>query len=100
MHGTSVKFWATYNERPNEIRRIADKQFSTLKANPNHPSLQCKKIGMSKSCEISSARVTQEYRAHARKHGSNYERFWIGEHDRNDLLSRDVRQTPPPARRR
>jgi hypothetical protein len=64
----------------------ADKQFSLLKANPQHPSVQFKKIGERHGNEIRSARVTLNYGALAiRRHNGNLW-FWIGDHAAYDLL--------------
>jgi len=65
---------------PKEIRSRADKQFSLLKANPQHPSLQFKKVGERHGQEIWSARVTLTYRALAIKRSDGYLWFWIGDH--------------------
>jgi hypothetical protein len=44
-HYAASEFWQQYNALPLEVRARADKQFSLLKANPQHPSLQFKKVG-------------------------------------------------------
>jgi hypothetical protein len=71
---------------PQDIRRRADKQFSLLKLNPQHPSLQFKKIGQRRGQEIWSARVTFSYRALAIKRKEDYLWFWIGSHKTYDSL--------------
>jgi hypothetical protein len=38
------RFWKVYCQLPPAIRTFADKQFSLLKANPEHRSLQFKKV--------------------------------------------------------
>ena len=45
MHRASSDFWQAYNALPETIQRRADKQFELLEANPQHPSLQFKKLG-------------------------------------------------------
>ncbi|HYA16702.1 MAG TPA: hypothetical protein VEF06_04510 [Bryobacteraceae bacterium] len=45
MHRTTRDFRREYDSLPPDIRERADKQFSLLKANPQHPSLQFKKAG-------------------------------------------------------
>jgi len=57
-HRTSSRFWALYDELPERVRSLADKQFELLKRNPNHPSLQFKKVG-----GFWSARVSLSVRA-------------------------------------
>ena len=80
MHKATTSFWEFYRSLPVEIRQAADKQFTILKANPKHPSVQFKKIGIRAGKEIWSARVTLKYRALAFKRDNGYTWFWIGEH--------------------
>jgi hypothetical protein len=44
QHHAATDFWREYLALPQEMRARADKQFSLLKANPQHPSLQFKKV--------------------------------------------------------
>jgi len=44
-HRASSAFWREYQALSQEIRSRADKQFALLKTNPEHPSLQFKKLG-------------------------------------------------------
>jgi len=44
MHRANSDFWQHYRELPQDIRDRADKQFALLTANPQHPSLQFKKL--------------------------------------------------------
>jgi len=64
----------------------ADKQFALLKLNPQHPSLQFKKVGDRLGHEIWSARVTLSYRALAIKRPDGYLWFWIGNHEAYDTI--------------
>jgi hypothetical protein len=57
QHRATTDFWQQYHMLPQEIRARADKQFSLLKANAQHPSLQLKKVGERHSREIWSARL-------------------------------------------
>ena len=52
QHDASTEFWQEYRALPQDIRSRADKQFSLLKANPQHPSLQFKKLGERHGLEI------------------------------------------------
>jgi len=45
IHRASADFWNDYRALPLEIRTRANKQFALLKDNPQHPSLQFKKLG-------------------------------------------------------
>ena len=42
---TTPQFWQRYNALPREVRRLADKNFDLLKADPSHSSLRLKKAG-------------------------------------------------------
>jgi hypothetical protein len=68
------------------VQRRADKQFSYLKTDTQHPSLQFKKIGERRGDEIWSARVTLNYRALAIKRPYGFLWFWIGEHETYETL--------------
>lgn len=86
QHLAPSGFWQHYEALPPEIRLRADKQFSLLKANPQHPSLQFKKVGERRGREIWSARVTLNYRALAIKRNEGYFWFWIGDHKSYETL--------------
>ena len=79
MHKASRTFWQLYQALPHEIQQTADKQFATLKANPNHPSVRFKKLAEKDGREVWSARVTLKYRALAIKNGNIYDWF-LGHH--------------------
>jgi hypothetical protein len=81
IHRASADFWHDYRALPPDIRARADKQFALLKGDPNHGSLQFKKIGIREGREIWSVRVTLKYRALAFKESNDYVWFWIGEHN-------------------
>jgi hypothetical protein len=85
-HCAAPKFWDDYRALPRHVRERADRQFDLLKANPQHPSLQFKKIGNRRAQEIWSVRATLRYRALASKRPNNYLWFWIGEHRVYDFL--------------
>jgi hypothetical protein len=85
-HRATSEFWEEYSALPDAVRTLADKQFALLKSDPQHPSLQFKKIGERHGTEIWSARVSLNYRALAIKLSGDYLWFWIGDHKRYDLL--------------
>ena len=85
-HRATSGFWRECQALPVEIRSRADKQFSLLKTNPEHPSLQFKKLGESRGEDLWSARVTLNYRALAIKRPDGYLWFWIGSHETYDSL--------------
>ncbi len=81
IHRANADFWNDYRALPPSIRLLADKQFTLLKNNHQHPSLQLKKLGVRNGQEIWSARVTLKYRTLAVKLADEYVWFWIGEHN-------------------
>ena len=86
FHRANADFWHDYHLLPTHIRPRADKQFALLKVNPQHPSLQFKKIGERRGEEIWSVRVTLQYRALAIRLADGYLWFWIGEHNSYDAI--------------
>ncbi len=80
QHHAAADFWQQYQTLPQDVRVRADKQFSLLKTNSQHPSLRFKKVGERHGQEIWSARITLNYRALAIKGTDGYLWFWIGDH--------------------
>jgi hypothetical protein len=80
-HFASPKFWAACEALPFQVRRVADANFTLLKRDPQHPSLQFKKVG-----RYWSARVGLRYRALARGVDDGYLWFWIGSHADYDKM--------------
>lgn len=80
-HETTSSFWACYDKLPQETQKLADKNFSLLKINPTHPSLQFKKVG-----KVWSARVGSNYRAIATPVDGGYLWVWLGTHTEYDKL--------------
>lgn len=75
------QFWQHYDALQPNIRNSADKQFPLLKGNPQHRSLQFKRIADRHGEEIYSARVTLSYRALAFKRPYGFLWFCIGGHE-------------------
>ena len=63
------------------IRKLADKNFELLKADPHHPSLHFKKID-----QLWSVRVGAHYRALGVDQDDTIVWFWIGSHSDYDKL--------------
>jgi hypothetical protein len=87
-HFASPRFWHHYNQLPEAVQRLADKNYELLKQNPHHPSLHFKQIG-----RFWSVRVGLRYRALAVEASDSLIWFWIGSHDDYDHLI-SARQTP------
>jgi mRNA-degrading endonuclease RelE of RelBE toxin-antitoxin system len=80
-HFASQEFWRLYEQLPENIRRLADKNFEILKADPRHPSLRLKKVG-----RYWSARIGDNYRTLAVESSDGLIWFWIGTHADYDRL--------------
>ncbi|HRF10387.1 MAG TPA: hypothetical protein PL193_17330 [Xanthobacteraceae bacterium] len=80
-HFASRRFWQAYENLPQHVRELADKNFALLKKDPAHPSLHFKKIG-----RFWSARVGLSYRAIAVEDEGSLVWFWVGSHAEYDRL--------------
>ncbi|MBI4714600.1 MAG: hypothetical protein HY760_01410 [Nitrospirae bacterium] len=80
-HIASPEFWICFDSLPSQIQELARKNFSLLKKNPQHPSLQFKKIG-----EYRSVRIGLKYRALGVGVSEGVLWFWIGPHAGYDKL--------------
>ena len=80
-HSTTPEFWAAYDDLPNEIQELADKNYQLLKADPQHPSLHFRPVG-----PCWSARVGRRFRALAVENNCDFVWFWIGTHAVYDRL--------------
>jgi hypothetical protein len=78
-HFATPDFWYCYRHLPEAVRDLADKNFALLRADPHHPSLRLKKVGV-----FWSARVGAHYRALARDRTEGLVWFWIGNHGEYD----------------
>jgi hypothetical protein len=76
MHHATPQFWDRFDELPDQIQRLARKNFELLKQNPRHPSLHFKRIG-----RFWSVRVGLSYRALAIEDDADFIWVWIGDHD-------------------
>jgi hypothetical protein len=88
IHRANSDFWSDYKALPADIQARADKQFALLESNPEHPSLQFKKLGTRNGQEVWSARVTLKYRSMAVRFSGEFVWFWIGDHGEYDERSK------------
>ncbi|MBI3742273.1 MAG: hypothetical protein HY257_11040, partial [Chloroflexi bacterium] len=79
MHRATRRFWEFYNELPDVVQKIAQRNFEFLKKDSKHPSLYFKKVG-----KFWSARVGLDHRALAIEDGEDFIWVWIGAHDEYD----------------
>lgn len=82
-HRATPRFWKCYNRLPDDIQRLADRDYRLLRNDPRHPSLQLKKAG-----PFWSVRVGLHYRALALEENNELVWIWIGTHDEYDSLLR------------
>lgn len=81
-HRAVESFWTCYDALPSKIRKLADKNYTLLQADPTHASLRFKPI----NDEIWSVRVGLHYRALAYPDTEGYTWFWIGPHAAYDRI--------------
>ena len=80
-HFATPEFWFHYRKLPDEVQALADKNFTILKGDLNHPSLRLKKVGV-----YWSVRVGLHYRALAKERAEGFLWFWIGHHGEYDSI--------------
>jgi hypothetical protein len=81
IHRASPDFWALYEELPAQVRKLADKSFALLKADPRHPSIHFKRVD-----RYWSARVGMHHRVLGIEFAGGILWFWIGGHAEYDNL--------------
>ena len=81
-------FWTAYRALPSEIRNAARKAYELFRQNPQHPSLQFKKVH--DRDPIYSVRVTLAYRAVGLLENDEITWFWIGSHGDYDRLLKNL----------
>ena len=80
-HFATPEFWFHYRKLPAEVRALADKNFTILNDDSNHPSLRLKKVGV-----YWSVRVGLHYRALAKERPDGLLWFWVGHHGDYDSI--------------
>ena len=81
---TTKEFWKAFARLPDEVRRLAKKNYRLWRENPNHPSLEFKKVHQSQP--IYSVRVGYHHRAVGIREEETMIWFWIGSHAEYDGL--------------
>jgi hypothetical protein len=81
-HHASSDFWECYGALPPNIRTVADRAFSLLKADPRHPSLHFKKVEA-----FWSVRVGMHHRALGVDVEDGILWFWVGTHADYDRMT-------------
>ncbi len=78
-HFTLPCFWRRYRELPEEMRKLADKNYKLLEADPQHASLDLIKVGTTK--QLWSVCAGIHYRALGLDKPEGIVWFWIGSHE-------------------
>jgi hypothetical protein len=84
MHRTSGRFWTLFARLPENVQKVARKNFDLLKVDSSHPSLHFKKVG-----KLWSVRVGINHRALAVEEGADFIWVWIGPHDEYKRLIKE-----------
>lgn len=77
-------FIASFKRLPKRIQRSARREYRLWKRDPNHPSLQFKRVG--RKHEAYSVRVGIGWRALGVKERDTIVWFWIGSHAKYDQI--------------
>lgn len=78
------KFWRLYARLPDSIQRRAQRAYQTWRENPNHPSLQFKRVDEEEP--IYSARINDNYRVLGILEEDTVIWYWVGDHDEYERL--------------
>ena len=81
----SGRFWKCYNNLPEHIQRLADKNYRLWVANPHHPSLDFKRL--KGGGRRFSVRVGDHYRALGEKTDDGVVWVWVGTHEEYNRLT-------------
>lgn len=79
----SGRFWKAYAALPADVRRLAKRNYTTFRRDPNHPSLRFKKVD-----KFWSVRVGRSHRALAIEVEDGLLWIWIGPHSEYDAILR------------
>jgi len=80
-HHTTAAFWVHHGRLLEAVRRVADRNYALLRADPRHPSLHLKRVG-----RLWSVRAGSGHRALAADGPDGLIWFWIGAHDEYERL--------------
>lgn len=79
------RFWSLFDALPEDVQKLAEKNYQLWRDNPQHPSLHFKRLAG--GGHRFSVRVGEHYRAIGWKTGDQgVEWVWIGSHAEYDRL--------------
>lgn len=81
---TQSSFWDAYHRLPDRIKIQARHAYTLFQANPDHPSLNFKRVGRRNA--VYSVRISAGYRALGVMERNDIIWFWIGPHHEYDRL--------------
>lgn len=81
-HLTLPCFWRRHGQLPEDMRRLADKNYRLLCVDPQHPTLQLQQVGETQ--QLWTVRVGPHYRALGLDKPEGVVWFWIGSHAKYD----------------
>lgn len=81
---TTRVFWRHFDDLPADVKDLAEKAYRQFRSDPNHPSLQFKRV--SRSEPVYAARIGIRYRALGLLEDDTITWFWIGSHDEYERL--------------
>ena len=79
---------ACFRKLPDRIKRLARRNYRLWETNPNHPSLQFRRVG--KKYPVYSVRVGIGWRALGVRQEDTMVWFWIGSHAEYDRLLKEL----------
>jgi mRNA-degrading endonuclease RelE of RelBE toxin-antitoxin system len=74
----SPRFWQLYRDLPKDVQRLAVKNYRLWQANPNQPSLRCRRLEGREN--LVTVRVGDHYRALGLTEPGGVVWIWIGSH--------------------
>jgi hypothetical protein len=80
----SRRFWDQFNALPDDIQKLAVKNYHLWRNNPRHPSLRFRPL--QGNSDRFSVRVGDHYRAIGRLEGDTVIWVWIGAHAEYDRI--------------
>jgi mRNA-degrading endonuclease RelE of RelBE toxin-antitoxin system len=82
----SPRFWRLYKDLPNDVRRLAVKNYRLWQADPNHPSLRYRRLEDREN--LVTVRIGDHYRVLGVTEPGVVVWIWIGSHAKYDQLIR------------
>ena len=80
------RFWRLFHELPADVQRLAVKNYSLWRVNPNHPSLRFRRLEGREN--LATVRVGDHYRALGLMEPGIVVWIWIGPHAEYNRLIR------------